>query len=291
MLLFLFMRLMSAQTILAPVEDVYIVTFGGGEGCNVFLKYDISSVPNGLTIDSVAIVPFVRHVNPNWDGDANFWNVNNQTWTEIDSARFIWDSPTSDSTHQAFDFGTSPGYTQSVDLRNIFITDYNPGHTYCSIKIKDPDDITNVPIPGSYPFDYDDTLVLGNRTNAQHIIFYPHEFTNAPPWLVLAYHAVGTEEEDIGFTRPLLHIYPNPCQNATTISFSRGCNAESRTLKIYDSTGKLIRVFNQKSEIRNLTSVLWDATDDSGCRAPAGVYFCELQATEHSLLKKICLVR
>jgi len=43
----------SAQAILQPQQDVIVITFGGGEGCNVFAKYDITSVPGGMVIDSV----------------------------------------------------------------------------------------------------------------------------------------------------------------------------------------------------------------------------------------------
>ena len=37
-----------------PCEDIYIVTtYGDAEGYNPFLKFDISSIPTGKTIDSV----------------------------------------------------------------------------------------------------------------------------------------------------------------------------------------------------------------------------------------------
>jgi hypothetical protein len=157
---------LHAQAILAPVEDVFFYTFGGGQGSNTFLRYDITSVPSGRIIDSVFLTPYVYLINGGWNGNMDFWNVNDQDWSESDSCKLIWNLPTSDSTHQAGGFATAVGWTQSVDLAAIFLTDYDLGNTYCSIKMKDPDEMTSVPMPGSYPLDYDDSLMVGDRAIA-----------------------------------------------------------------------------------------------------------------------------
>ena len=241
--------LMGDQVIIAPSEDAYIVTFGGGEGCNPFLKYNIAAVLPGVVIDSVFLQVYVWEIGSAWDGDANYWNVNNQTWTEADSAKLLWNSPTSDSTYQSADFGTAIGWTQSVDIKDIFLADYNLGNTFMSLKIKDPDDPTFMPQPGSYPFDYDDTLALGNWLFDEHIIFYPHEYPNAPPWLVVYYHAVGINETFLSGTKSnkrKLDVYPNPFFSVLNI-------AEPKTdIKLYNSEGRFLAIFTSGTIGQNL---------------------------------------
>ena len=267
-------------TTFVPVEDVYISTFGGGEGLNTFMKFNISSLAAGNTIDSVFLNVFVYYIAANWDGDANFWNVNDQTWTEATSANTLWVRPTSNLTNQASGFGTAMGWDRSVDLKQIFLTDYGASNTFCSIKIKDPDDPTTTPPPGSWPFDRDDTLGVGNRVFNEHIYFYPHEFVNGPPILTVFYTPAGSVGEQIkeDASENFLRASPNPF--STRIDF-RYMIPDSRlqdkkfSLRVYDASGKLVRDLssNLASAILNHGSVVsWDGTDDTGERVSPGVY-------------------
>ncbi len=241
-----FSALSGDQAIIAPDRDVYIVTFGGGEGLNTFIKYDISPVPSGMVIDSVFLRAYVWEVNGTWDGDVMFCNVGDQAWTEADSSRYIIDLPLSDSVLQTSGFGTSTGYTQSVDIIDVFLTDYNASNTFCSIKMKDPDDGTFNPMPGSYPINSADTLGVGNTVFGFHIYFYPSEYANAPPWLVVNYHEVGVDEDqDCKAEIPqTLKISPNPFSTTTHISLTLpgiGYNAKGIELRIYDLSGRLAK--------------------------------------------------
>jgi hypothetical protein len=290
LLLVFFIGLMNAQTVIQPTEDVFVITFGGGEGCNAFLKYEITSVPGGMSIDSVFLTPFVYEINSGWDGDVNYWNVNDQDWTESDSARLIWNLPTSDSTHQNSGFGTALGWARSIDLKNIFLTDYNAGNTFCSIKMKDHDDPTFMPQPGAFPIDDNDTLALGNRAFGQHIVFYPHEFPNAPPWLLVFYHDIGINEQNSEIALPSLEIYPNPCRQMTYIKFLTP-NTKCQ-IKIYDSSGRLVKNLSVPSSYFLVPSkITWDGTDQADQKVPTGIYFCELDIGVQRVVKKICLIR
>lgn len=305
-LLVLIIGSLQAQVIvLSPVEDVFIYTFGGGQGGNPFIKYDISTVPPDMAIDSVYLTPFVWSIGTDWDEDVNYWNVNDQNWTEGDSARLIWDLPTSDSAHQSSGFGTALGWTKSVDLINIFLTDYNVGNTYCSIKMKDPDDVTSVPPPGSYPINDSDSIVVGNILFDEHTIFWPREQVNGPPWLNIYYHEVGVSEEQSRISMPCLQVYPNPFKFKTDISFGKvhpdrrthssygTRSAESVELKIYNATGRCVRVFsiNQCNLNNSVKSVCWDGRDASGKQSPPGVYFCKLETDDKTIIEKICLIK
>ena len=290
----IFIGFIHAQVkIIAPVEDVFFYTFGGGEGCNTYIKYDITSVPGGSVIDSVFLTAYVYQINGGWDGDVNFWNVNDQDWTEADSCRLLWNLPTSDSTYQASNFGSVTGWTQSVDLTNIFLTDYNAGNTYCSIKIKDPDDVTFMPVPGSYPYDYDDSLMLGNRAISAvgYIVFYPHEWSNAPPWLNVYYHEVGIDEGNHECARPILQVWPNPCQDLLNINLNKGHGIEGSTLRIYSMSGQVVREFDLAARASKIVPITWNCTNNVGCLVPNGIYFCKIETREHIVIEKICVIR
>ena len=294
-LAFIFIRALHGQAVIAPVEDVFFYTFGGGEGCNTFIKYDITSVPDDMVIDSVFLTAFVYQINGGWDGNMDFWNVNDQDWNESDSCGLIWNLATSDSTHQAGGFGMSTGWTQSVDLKAIFLTDYDMGNTYCSIKMKDPDEMTSVPMPGSYPFDLNDSLMVGDRAigTIGYIVFYPHEWSNAPPWLVVFYHDVGVFEDKSKIAGLTLNVYPNPFRRNIEINFTNQLPVACTELKIYNSAGDLVRMFSSEKDRFNTAegSVLWDGRDFSGRQLPAGVYLCKFKAGQGIVIRKICFIK
>lgn len=211
------------EMILFPCEDVYVVTFGGGEGCNSFIRFDISPLPPDNAVDSVFLDVFVWAVLPQWDGDVDFWNVNSQTWTEGDSARLIWNIPTSDQVSQASGFGQVVGWARSADITSIFLRDYSVTNTYCSVKLKDPDDPTWVIPPGSMPNNSVDTLATGNRVFGQHIYFYPREQVGGPvPQLTVYFSPPGVSpqvpEEDREHSL-LLEAYPSPFNRTITIPY------------------------------------------------------------------------
>jgi hypothetical protein len=265
------------QAIIAPDIDVYIITFGGGEGLNTFIKYDISSVPSGMVIDSVFLRAYVWEASGTWDGDAMFCNVNDQTWTEADSSRYIINLPLSDSILHTSGFGTSIGFTQSVDIADAFLTDYNASNTFCTIKLKDPDDVTFNPMPGSYPINSADSLGLGNRVMGFHIYFYPSEYPNAPPWLMVYYHATGVQESPQNIPSVcIMYAYPNPFTATTTVYFpGMGHGAECTELSIFDVAGRRVRDFILYPS-SFILGVTWHGRDDDGKVLPPGIYFLKL---------------
>lgn len=272
-----FSMLSGDQAIIAPNIDVYIITFGGGEGLNSFIKYEISGVPSGMVIDSVFLRAYVWEVGGTWDGDVMFCNVNNQTWSESDSSEYIINLPLSDSVLHSSGFGTSTGYAQSVDIKNVFLPDYNASNTYCSVKLKDPDDGTFNPLPGSYPINSGDTLGLGNTVMGFYHYFYPSEYVNAPPWLVVYYHAAGVQESSPNEPVHCMYAYPNPCRGKIEISFggvSEYGSSGVSEMSIFDLSGRLVRELYLVPGNSSLTAnVQWDGRDDTGQRVTPGIYY------------------
>ncbi|RLF50846.1 MAG: hypothetical protein DRN24_05880, partial [Thermoplasmata archaeon] len=105
-----------------------------------FLKFDISSIPDGANIEAVYLKLYCYSDDSRvggWDGDAIFWNVGSQTWTESTSVGTLWGYSTYDQTEGSM--GTGTGWKTSTDISTIFNRDYNAENTYCSIKYADPD--------------------------------------------------------------------------------------------------------------------------------------------------------
>ncbi len=280
----------ATQITLKPVDDVFIRLFGGGEGCVAFVKFNITSVPPGQTVDSVIIQGYVWSVATNWDGDAKFFNVNSQTWQESDSAALLHRISVSDSTHQASGFGQTTGWTRSVDVKTIFLRDYNASRIFCSFKIRDPDDRTMQPMPGALANDCTDTLAVGNRATRQHIYFYPHEYTADTSRiirLVVYYQGtdISTSSSSIKNNIMKIDVSPNPFAKKTFIRYRI---ADGRPqLKIYNASGRLIRSFSLATCSSLLTTIAWDGKDDSGQNVAPGVYIYRFDVGPNVLTGKV----
>ncbi|MEO0228204.1 MAG: T9SS type A sorting domain-containing protein, partial [candidate division WOR-3 bacterium] len=88
-----------------------------------------------------------------------------------------------------------------------------------------------------------------------------------------------------------LNIIPNPFTEKTEIRFTN-YNLRPATLKIYDASGRMVKSFNPASGIQSQASgFVWDGTDDSGRKLPAGVYFVQLEAGDYKATEKVILLR
>ncbi|MBN2009001.1 VCBS repeat-containing protein [candidate division KSB1 bacterium] len=89
----------------------------------------------------------------------------------------------------------------------------------------------------------------------------------------------------------LLNIYPNPFNPSTTIKYQLP-QLSNVNLKIYNILGQEIKtlIFNT---IQNPGEYVieWNGTDDSNKIVNSGIYFCSLETDDHSLQRKMVLVR
>ncbi len=98
----------------------------------------------------------------------------------------------------------------------------------------------------------------------------------------------GVEENRYPLTadRLTFNISPNPFTNYTRISFN--CSlTDFRTIKIYDATGKLIRILTET----NINTIIWDGRDNYGQIVLPGIYFVRLETNKTSEVKKLLLLR
>jgi hypothetical protein len=228
---------------LSPVEDGQVVTFGGGMGGHSYLKFDISSIPAGADIISVEFECNVKSMEPLWDGDAEFNNVNDQLWTVADMQDVVHALPKSDLTVQAAGFCTATGVNTSMDLTTIFMTDYSVGNTYCTLSISDPDDGTFA--AGSFPMDNVDTLYVGNTSGFDQAMTF---------W---------SQEATVASLRPTLNV--TYCVHTNSTLTETACDSFDLNSTIYTSDGVYTQIISNSigcdsTIVLNLTINTVDAT-------------------------------
>ncbi|HKI84198.1 MAG TPA: FlgD immunoglobulin-like domain containing protein, partial [Candidatus Krumholzibacteria bacterium] len=88
----------------------------------------------------------------------------------------------------------------------------------------------------------------------------------------------------------LAQNYPNPFNPRTTISFSQS-REERTSLKIYDSSGRLVASLRDELMPAGEHSVVWDGKDASGRQVSAGTYFYVLRSGSRQLSKAMVLLK
>ena len=88
----------------------------------------------------------------------------------------------------------------------------------------------------------------------------------------------------------LFHSSSNPFTNSTAISFGLPVSAPV-TLRIYDMTGRIVRVLVEGEKEEGFNSVVWDGRDERGEPVGAGVYFYKLDTTQFQATRKMTYIR
>ncbi len=175
-------------------QNNYIQTFGGGQGKNTFIKFDISTIPPNAIVTGVTFSAYVFNSQPAWDGDMRYIRYNNQTWIETDSNQYIWNTLLfTDTVLQPIGFGMVPGYSMSPDLSVLFMVDFAMVNTYFSLMLKDPDDGTFAPMMPGASFTNTDSMLVGNIFN-NRTAFRPRLYANPNQWpfLMVSYNVPPT---------------------------------------------------------------------------------------------------
>ncbi len=113
---------------------------------------------------------------------------------------------------------------------------------------------------------------------------------------------VKEKENRYGFTTDVsLLINPNPFLNMTNIKFNIGhrngiaCDDFGITnsrIKIYSVTGRLMRQFPISDLSSSASSTIsWDGKDEIGNRLEGGIYFVKLETQNHTVTKKVILLK
>uniref|UniRef100_A0A7C4XL87 T9SS type A sorting domain-containing protein n=1 Tax=candidate division WOR-3 bacterium TaxID=2052148 RepID=A0A7C4XL87_UNCW3 len=129
--------------------------------------------------------------------------------------------------------------------------------------------------------------------NDEWIVVYAKEAGDSyAPKLVLNY-TTGISDDQIEVSKPerlRLNVLPSVGCGNFSIEYYIPSNARLPiSLNLYDATGRLVRCLTL--DAKRLTPVVWDGTDDSGHRLPAGIYFVRLESNEFKETEKVILLR
>ena len=114
---------------------------------------------------------------------------------------------------------------------------------------------------------------------------------NESGWALLRPEEI-TGVEDPGTPRAsyLAQNYPNPFNPATTIAFALAGPGRV-SLRVYDATGRLVRVLVDQSRAAGRYEEAWDGADSAGRAVASGVYFYRLETGECAETRKMVLLR
>jgi len=100
----------------------------------------------------------------------------------------------------------------------------------------------------------------------------------------------GVETPALPAASYLAQNFPNPFNPTTKISF--GLSAPGPvSLRIYDATGRLVRVLVEGVRPAGHYAETWDGRDSRGAAVASGVYFCRLDAGAFTETRKMALLR
>lgn len=85
--------------------------------------------------------------------------------------------------------------------------------------------------------------------------------------------------------------FPNPFRSATAIRYQlpKACHV---TLKVYDMTGRLVKMLVDDNKKPGYYQIAWEGGEDgSRAKIASGVYFCRMQAGDYKSVKKLIVLR
>ena len=109
---------------------------------------------------------------------------------------------------------------------------------------------------------------------------------------LIYYRTIPVADADAAIDRDAamsLRAYPNPFRPNTWVRYTLAEPADV-SLVVHDAAGRSVREIRRGRESAGTYAVEWDAKDDRGADAPAGVYFCTLRAGTAELTRKLVLL-
>ena len=84
--------------------------------------------------------------------------------------------------------------------------------------------------------------------------------------------------------------FPNPFNPVTRLSFALKEKGPV-SLRVYDVSGRLVRILIDEVRDAGTYEILWDGTNDEGRSIASGIYFCRMEATEYERTLKLVMLR
>lgn len=102
-------------------------------------------------------------------------------------------------------------------------------------------------------------------------------------------------EPEVNPNVPVVHAlrdaYPNPFNPATTIAYEVGDQGSYVDIRIFDTSGRLVRTLVDENVSPGAHSITWDGTNNSGQPTASGIYFVRMTAQNYRATRKIVLLK
>lgn len=124
------------------------------------------------------------------------------------------------------------------------------------------------------------------------ILILAEEYPGEACWYLFGYESgsgVAQTNYPIKSLTSLNQNYPNPMRKKTQIKFSLLAPQQTE-IKIYNSTGTLVRTIRCGKRGIGTHTINWNGTDDKGRKLPAGSYFYCLNTEDTQITKKAIII-
>jgi len=107
----------------------------------------------------------------------------------------------------------------------------------------------------------------------------------------------GASEITLNFEMPVYSVdvklsqnYPNPFNSTTTI-FVNSTIGTNLKIEIFNILGQKVKTLFSGISDRIITSLSWNALDDSGAKVSSGIYLYKLVANDRVVAKKMIYIK
>jgi hypothetical protein len=206
-------------------------------------------------------------------GDFNGWDTNVESMTQV--AECMWaDTLTVTAGCYYFKFRTENAWDSPQDYGNCGAEDPT-----CNFPASGP--VCLVSGVGT-------ALGLMDFPTTTEYLFFLDEVAMTYTVMPLA-SGIETPIVDPPTTR-LLSCRPNPLRERTTITYDLATSGQV-SVRIFDLAGRVVRTLEDAHRTPGSYSLTWDARDDQGHVAPAGVYLYRLEHGRVKQAERVLLVR
>jgi hypothetical protein len=181
----------------------------------------------------------------------------------------------------------------------VKVTDPDPGDTVAQIDLfRGITGVSNAVAvassDGNSSFAWRDRSNLPDGTEA-HYYLRIRMSSNANIWTGPVYvtrgSLIGVGDDPRPAAEIALSASPNPTPGRTTASFSLPSAVAHGQLVVYDAAGRRVKTLLDGPLTAGAHAIAWTGQSDDGSIARSGVYFIRLLTNEHSVTRKILLIR
>ena len=92
--------------------------------------------------------------------------------------------------------------------------------------------------------------------------------------------------------RGILHQnFPNPFNPTTTIRYEIVGEGGEVTLAVFDVNGRLVVTLVDEHQTSGMKNVMWNGKNSAGEPVSSGVYFCRLETSGYSEVRKLTVLK